>query len=321
MAEQELPKQIQAQIDQAEEIERQIAAATAPEGNTESQTINTQPTSQEPVIETAQAQSQDEESFKRRYEILQTKYNAEVPRLHEEVRNNKHTLKHLEEELNALKARPTEIDKPREALVTSKDEETFGTDLIDLSRRVVKDEVSEVLARIKDLEQAIAQVSKLPEKINQIENMQVQSAEEKFWGDVASKVPNWQVVDSDPTWIEFLGTTPKFSRRTYKDLAIDAIAQGDVDSIVGLVDIWKEVTGQTQQEINQSNKQKELQSQVSPGKAKSSAPAPADKGRVWTGAEYEAAFDQRLGKTMSEAEIDKLQLDAETALVEGRVRW
>lgn len=324
MAENKLPKQIQAQLDEAAEIERQITEATSPQGNTEPENLETQPTqtpAPEPA-ETAQTPPVEvDDGFKKKYDALTGKYNKEVPRLHEQLREQATSLQKLQDELAALKAKPVEPPKPKEALVTEKDEETFGKDLIDVARRVAQDEITALSERFSAMERILAGIAKIPERVQQIETRQVQSAEERFWNDINTAIPDWNEVDADPEWIEFLGQKAPFSVRQYRELAVEAISVGDVASIVELVNLWKDKSGKTQAATQQSKIQQELQSQTQPSKQRAAQPINTDKGRTWTGEEYQMAFDPRLSRTMSQTEIDKLQAEAEQAYAEGRVNW
>ena len=323
MADSKLPKQIQAQLDAAEEIERQMAEAASPQGNTE-QVEDPQPTpapTPEPSNPAPTPQSEVDDGFKKKYDALSGKYNAEVPRLHNQLKAQAEALQKLTDELDALKTKPVEPPKPKEVLVTSKDEETFGSDLIDVARRIAKDEISVLMDRFSALERAVAGIAKIPEQVQRIESRQVQSAEEQFWGQINTEIPDWSEVDANPEWIEFLGQKAPFSVRPYRELALEAIAAGDVASIVELVKVWKDQAGITQAQVQKDKISQELQSQTQPGKQRAAPPVNQDKGRTWTGEEYQAAFDPRLIRTLSQAEVDKLQAEAEQAYVEGRVRW
>jgi hypothetical protein len=324
VADTKLPKQIQAQLDEAAEIERQMTEATSPQGNTEPVNPEPQPPEnlkpdQADPAPTPQAEVDD--GFKKKYDALSGKYNKEVPRLHEQLREQSASLQKLQTELEALKAKPVEPPKPKEALVTEKDEETFGKDLIDVARRVTRDELLGLTDRLSALERAVASIAKIPERVQQIESRQVQSAEDRFWDEVNAQIPDWDVVDDDPEWIEFLGQKPPFSVRPYRELAVDAISAGDVAPLVELVNLWKEKSGKTQAIAQQNQIQQELQSQTQPNKQRAAPVVNADKGKIWTGEEYQNAFDIRLARTMSQADIDVLQIEAEKAYAEGRVRW
>lgn len=323
---QDLPKAIQAELDAAAEIEAQIAAEqAAPNGNTpetEAQETATDATeSADKVAETTtqQTEAPQDDAWKQKFDVLTGKYNAEVPRLYQQLKEQASTLEKLQAELEANKAKPVEPEKPKESLVTSKDEDTFGSDLIDLARRVTRDEVGAVLSRIGNIEQMLENISQLPKQVEQVAQQQAQSTEDRYWSAIGKAIPDWEQIDSDPRWIEWLNLAPKFSIKTYRDLASEAISSGQVQPIVELVATWKEQAGIAQAQATQSNNKQELQRQVAPTKNNASS-VPQGK-KVWTGADYEKAFDPRLSAEMSEADIEALQAEAELAYQEGRIQW
>lgn len=323
--EQNLPKAIQDELDVAAQIEAQIAAEQTAPPEPEKEAENTNPpeapVGNEPSTPPAAQGSQEDESWKKRFDVLTGKYNAEVPRLHDQLREQNAALEDLKREINTLRTTPPEIqpEQPKTPLVTSNDEETFGADLIDLARRVAQDEFKKVMSEIAEIKTAVKAVSNLPKQVEQVVEQQAITAEERYWNAVKTTVPDWDSIDQDARWIDWLGQTPPFSIKTYRELAYDAIQTGKVQPITELVKEWKSQMGITAAaQTNQSAKQ-ELQSQVAPSKSNASA-VPAAK-KVWTGAEYERAFDPRLSKEMSEQEQDALQAEAELAAQEGRVQW
>lgn len=323
---QDLPKAIQAELDAAAAIEAQIAAEqAAPEGNTPAPDAEpTEPAATEPADKVAEPTPQptdnhQDDAWKQKFDVLTGKYNAEVPRLHQQLKEQASALERLQAEMEAAKAKPAEPEEPKKSLVTSNDEETFGSDLIDLARRVTKDEVGVVLSRIGHIEQMLENISQLPKQVEQVAQDQAQTREDRFWSAVATAIPDWNQVDSDPRWIDWLNQTPPFAVKTYRELAGDAIAVGNVDKVAELVKAWKIEAGIAQAEQTKSNNKQELQRQVAPTKSNASN-VPQGK-KMWTAADYEKAFDPRLSAEMSEAEIDALQAEAELAYQEGRIQW
>jgi hypothetical protein len=312
-----LPKAIQAELDAAEQIEQQLNGT----GEAPNEPVNTppEPTAEPPVApapEPAPTAHTQEDAWETKYKVLAGKYNAEVPALVEQNRALNESVKNLTTKVEELAKQP---EPEKKDLVTSKDEETFGSDLIDLARRVTRDEVLPVLARLASVEAVLRSLSKLPDTVEAVAVRQAQTAEEMFWGSVEAAVPDWSAIDKDQRWIDFLETRPSFSRRTYRDLATDAIAAGDPTPIVEMVKIWKQAAG-IADPAKPNTTTKELQSQTAPPKATAATPAPPAQ-KLWTGTEYTEAYDVRLSRTMSEAEIEKLQAEAEQALADGRVDW
>ena len=330
----QLPKAIRKQMEEAKAIEEQLNPSAAPPDTG----ANTEPVPEaEPVAKQdepepareensppAATQEPTHDTWEAKFRVLQGKYGAEVPRLHESVTKLAEEKAALEARLKALEQAKQEPEKPREPLITSADEDTFGKDLVEFVRRAVtdgtQDSVNNLLNKVGKLEQAIAKVLELNEKVGRVEKKVVESEEQKFWANVDALVPDWESVDADPRWIAFLETTPKFSSRTYRALATEAISVNDHVAIKGLVDEWKELEGITAAQEKASSKTKELERQLTPDK-KSTATNPTPTKKVWTFDEYNDAFDPRKLKDLSQAEIIAVQAEADLALLEGRVKF
>lgn len=315
-----LPKQLQAQLEAAEAIQAQIDG-TAPQGNTEPANTLEQPQLQTPQAKTEEAPpaAKTVDSFETKYKVLEGKYRSEVPKLNDALRQAQQQIESLSAKVQELANKQPE---PKEdPLITSKDEEAFGADLIDLARRVVREETSAVTKRLATIERAVAAVAAVGQKVERIEEVNAQTAEERFWADVNSRVPDWEEVDADERWIQFLDTRAKGAAKTYRQLAQDAILAGNAEAVQELVEVWKDVSGITAEKAKQDKKQRELESQAQPGKSKATTDAPkADNGRIWSWKEYESAFSPNISREYSPAQIAQLQADAEAAYLEGRIR-
>jgi type II secretory pathway pseudopilin PulG len=318
---QDLPKAIQNELAQAEAIEKQLADEAASKvGNTEPAP---EPTPTEPTEVPSEPKPAEEPKpavdaeWKQRYDILQGKYNAEVPRLHDQLKSQGDVLQQLQHELEALKNKPAEPQQPKESLVTDKDEETFGSDLVDLARRVSRDEASQTLQRINMIENAIQQLMQLSQKVTAVETNQVQTAQDKFWTSIATAVPDWKEINHEAQWLSWLAEYDIVAGKTRQESLDEASQRLDADRVAGLFKLWK--TQFRPAEPVKSNTDAELSRQVAPPKQGASSVPTQQK--IWTGAEYERAYDPRLMTQMSADEVDSLQAEAERAVQEGRVRW
>jgi hypothetical protein len=320
--EQALPKAIQAQLEEAEAIEKQIAAElAAPNGNTQDDVPNqAQPEAPdadkvtEPTPTEVNGLDTEDDGWKKRFDVLTGKYNAEVPRLYQQLKDQAQALEAVQKQLDDAKAKPAEPEPKRESLVTSNDEDTFGSDLIDLARRVTRDEVGALNNKIDKLESMLSQITDLSKQVEVVSQNQAESVSERFWNAVEKRIPGWNEIDTDQRWIEFLNQAPQFSVKTYRELAGEAINAGQIEPLAAMVDTWKAQSGIT----SQQNAKQELARQVAPTKQNGSN-VPQGK-KVWTMAEYERAYDPRLGAEMSESEIEALQAEADLALTEGRLQ-
>lgn len=316
---QELPARIQEQLDEANEIERLIAeeqAALAVNKDTKpvEAVVDSPPASEvvqpvTPVIETPTPAV--EEPWEARFKTLEGKFKAEVPRLHHQLKEANGVIATLQSELSKVIAAPTPPAQT-ESLVTTEDEEAFGTDLIAVMKKVVKQETAEA-ARQTD-----AKVKAVAQKVDSVVGVQAETATDKFFGAIEKAIPDWESINSDEGWLAWLG---EYSPETgaSRQAALDA-ASSNLDSArtIALFNLYKSTKPVAAPSTGKS--ELELQSQVAPAKAAaSSAPPVTDK--VWSGDEYERAFDVRLTQTMTDSEVAELQSEAERAYQEGRIRW
>lgn len=312
-----LPSTIQRQLDQEVEIERQLGIAPAPvQGNTESAEPLAVETREQPAVEEATntpvaTPAPADDTWEQKFHVLRGKYEAEVPRLHAQVRELTEQLTRL---LQQREEKPTPPEAPAEQkLVTSADEETFGADLVDLARRAAREEVARMTQTIDQ---------RVDQKVKPVEERLTQSATQVFWQKVDEAVPDFETVNKDSRWFQFLDSRIPGTRTTYRAAATAAIEALDAPTLAEIVGTWKQsVAPAAAPQVATDTKAKdELQRQVAPSSRRDSAPV-APQARIWTGEEYSAALDPRNASRMSKADYEALVASAEQAVAEGRVNW
>ena len=327
-----LPKAIQEQLDAAEALQQQLTNQTAEpvippaEPNPEPQppaepTPDPQPAEPQPQPQvTPPEPSEPETDWKQRAKTLEGKYNAEVPRLHGQLKDLNTQLANALEQIHQLKtAQPTPPEPKRQEFVTKDDEETFGSDLIDLSRRVVREEFAQLAPLV------VAEIRKefapIREQVGEVQQKTAKTEEERFWSAIDTAVPDWRDIDADQQWLDWLAESDPMSGKTRQEALNEAHAAMDAPRVASIFKVWKAAFRpvQTPPPANQQ-KREELQRQVAPAKSRATSTAPATE-RTWTAEEYERAFDPRLSATMSVDQIQQLQADADRAYAEGRVKW
>lgn len=321
--EQDLPPHIQRQLDEAAEIEAAIAAEQATlngEQPPADPVENTAPPEVTPPVEPATevpeppkaAPSAEEETWQARFHTLQGKFNAEVPRLHQQLREANKAVDELRATVEELKKQSVEPPAQVAPVVTSEDEEAFGGDLIAVVRKIAKAEAAEI-AKANE-----AKVQTVSQKVEQVLETQASTAGELFLQAVAKEVPDWESINVEPGWIQWLS---EYSPETGapRQAALDE-ASSRLDSVrtAALFKLYKATKPAAP--VQTDGVHPELKSQVAPTKTAAKTVAPVTD-KIWTGAEYEKAFDVRLAHSMTEKEITELQAEAERAYNEGRVRW
>ena len=320
----DLPKAIQAQLDEAAEIEKQLMQPETPPETTDTEPDATP--APEPAPEAvpqsepaSEPNAVQEETWERRFKTLAGKYEAETPRLHQQIRELQTQLQTQAEMLIELKSRPEAKPEPAKPLVTADDEESFGADLVNLMRRVASEATNSVADRLARLEAAASQLSTLQQQVTEVSTSQAQTAEERFYAKITDAVPDWQTVDTDERWLAWLADYDAVVGGPRQNALNAAFERLDSGRVIALLNQWKELNVVPQQQAA-TQTQAELQRQVAPSKSKATTATPATE-KFWSAEEYERAFDPRLKATMSGDEIAKLQADADRAAAEGRVRW
>lgn len=323
MTNQALPPAIQRQLDEAAAIEKQLFSTPAPEGNTETEAV-ADPAPAEPVaVETpvvqpeSVAQKSEEDTYRRRYEVLQGKFDAEVPRLHAQLRDATARLEQAFDEIKTL--RETKASEPV-ATAPDTDAETFGEDLTavidrratNMAKTMVKAEVAPILDYVRKLE---AQLGNVNEQV-------AETAQDRFLTNLRGIVPDYEAVNADQGFLNWLGDVdPVYG--VPRQVALDAAANRlDAAQVANVFNAYKMLTGKQQKNQQQKDTRQELERQVAPNAPRgSSADAATATGKLWTAADYSRAFDPRTIRELGATKAAELMAEADRASAEGRVQW
>jgi uncharacterized coiled-coil protein SlyX len=314
-----LPKQVRAQIAEIEEYEKALEA----QKNPPAETLDTEtevvaeveaPTEPEKAKPADTSPTDVEDDFKQKYNTLRGKYDAEVPRLHQQVRNLTEELANFRKEMTAKKAEPT---KPKEkvSLVTDADRAEFGEDLLDVQRRVAREVSEEYSDRLGEQD---AVIQKLQDDLAKTGN---QVGEVNFSQRLAQLVPDFAQVDSDARWIAWLDEHDPMLRGPRKVQAQQAFDAGDVEAVAHYVGLWREtLAAPAEAKPNQA----ELEKQVAPNRSATSVrkQGTAQSSKIYSPKDADRAWSKvrTLNTRGQYAEAEKLEADLTAAYMEGRVR-
>lgn len=315
-----LPKAIQKQLAEVEQYEQQLAEQTQEEQQLEPSVEETssddteQDAIEAPEVKADSSSSDLQEElrvWRERYNTLQSKYNAEVPRLHDHLKSQTEVIATLQREIEALKAnkQDTHEQKKTESLVTEKDEEAFGSDLIDLIRRVVRDEATRNL--VPEVDRLVRPIR---EQLGTVVQSHLTAEQQRFWRELTEAIPNWQQINESKEWLQWLAEreTP-WATRTRQDALDEAQKMLDYERVINMFKAFLEGKEQNQTKPNLSKK-------VSPPKTNTAAQIPSGN-KIWTNAEYMYAMDPRRKNEMGLEAWMRLVNEAEKALAEGRVKF
>ena len=315
-----LPKQVEAQLRELEALEKQLTDAQNPApadpaptlaeppqdpqpAPTEPKPVEPTPTPTEPVVA--------EETWQQKYKTLKGMYDAEVPRLHADLRELKAQVDSLRK---ASETKPVEPAKPKtaEKLVTDADVEAFGSDLIEVQRKVAREVAAEFRG---ELDAMRAENEKLRE---QLTSTGTQVSEASFEQRLYRMVPDFETVNADPKWIAWLNEVDPLLRAPRSSVAQQAFNRGDAEGVAHYVALFKQNSKPVEPTADRTE---ELERQLQPNRGATSAPPTSQKGKVYTNADIEKMFRKAadLGTKGQTDAAKKLEAEIDAAFMEGRV--
>ena len=315
-----LPRQVEAQLRELEALEKQLAdeqnpapAVTEPKPTeppqdpqpapTEPKPVEPTPTPTEPVVA--------EEKWEQKYKTLKGMYDAEVPRLHADMRDLKGQMDNLRK---AAETKPVEPAKPKtaEKLVTDADVEAFGSDLIEVQRKVAREVAAEFRGELDTMR---AENEKLRE---QLTSTGTQVSEASFEQRLYRMVPDFEAVNVDPKWIAWLNEVDPLLRAPRSSVAQQAFNRGDAEGVAHYVSLFRQGGKPVEPTADKTN---ELELQIQPNRSATSTPPTSQKGKVYTNADIEKMFRKAtdLGIRGQTDAAKKLEAEIDAAFMEGRV--
>ena len=316
-----LPKQVQAQLAEVEKYEKALLAQQNPDQDApETETEVALETEEAPVPKEAKPSdtvlTDVEDDFKQKYSTLQGKYSAEVPRLHQQVRDLTTELEQIRKDLSAPKDEPT---KPKEKVsyVTDADRAEFGEELLDVQRRVAK-EVSQDYEDRLTAQDAV--ITSLQDKIANTGN---QVGELDFNQRLRQLVPEFSDIDNDDRWVAWLNEHDPMLRAPRRVRAQEAFDTGDAEAIAHYVGLWK-ATFAEPSVSDKPARQAELEKQVAPNRSANSVRTKSvgQESKVYSTREVDAAWTKvrTLNTTGKYEAAEKLEAELTVAYMEGRVK-
>jgi hypothetical protein len=142
------------------------------------------------------------------------------------------------------------------------------------------------------------------------------TAEEMFFNRLGAAVPDWETINADAKFLEWLGEVDPMLGQP-RQMALNSAQQAmDVARVTAIFKAFKATLPQEAPKRSTS-----VEKQVSPSSVAGSAPAPTDK-PVLTEAQIAAFYkDVALGKYRGrDAEVERLERVINQAIAEGRVR-
>lgn len=205
---------------------------------------------------------------------------------------------------------PVQEEQP---LLTKKDEEDFGSELVDMARRAAREEFRALKAEFKqeldDLRKNVTHVSEVTQETVQSRfEMQLDKMTEG----------RWQALDTDPKFIEWLKASP-----VRQKVFIAGVQEQDATTVAEFFNEYAALAEQKRAKADEPKQSRvaQLEKQVSPGKSKSvgSPDSQASGKKIWTRTEIAQTYANK--KQYKADEFQQLERDIAAAQREGRVNY
>lgn len=348
-----LPKQLRKQIKQGQEIEEQLRkeqdeAGATDTSQTEIDSLLAEVDPQAPPAENPPAtvtelhpkppEGGDPEpkpertDWKQKYSVLKGKYDAEVPRLSESLRDANSRITALEDRLAAPPAAaPTpEPSQPRTDF-TPEEVADYGEDLLDVIGRKARAIVeSEYLPRINSL---TTQLNSLKTTVGETGQKVAKQETNEVFAQLDGTVQDWRKTNVDPAFHVWLDQVDPFTGESRKNLMLNAFNRKNAHQVRAFFDKYAEENAAvvpnpadptpSGQGGTEAGSTLDLGNYVAPGTPRSGGDvsAPKDK-RVWSNADVGRFYsDVQKGRYKTRPE-DKARIEADiiAATREGRIK-
>jgi hypothetical protein len=310
-----LPKKVREQAERAEALHRQVygntandaapgeSAAPRPEQGEVMANQAAAPTAPGQPTEFAAAPADD--TWEKKYRVLEGKYNAEVPRMAAQLRE-------LRDEIEALRSAPAPAAPavPQTELggMTPEDVvEQFGEDFAKA--------VGAVAARIAS-QNTDALRQEFQPKLESVEKTTMESARAEFLRELSRLVPDWKAIDQDDGFTAFLDETDPLTGRSRRFFFKEADKHMDAARIAQFFQAFKGNSNPALQ-APAVNGPSAIELQLQPSSNRSSPQSPQGK-RYWTSADVRQFYvDVRKGR-FTPQEAKRIESDIFAAQRENR---
>lgn len=261
------------------------------------QQASTEPPANPNDSQTPPPAPQGDDNWEHRFKVLQGKYNSEVPRFANELKELKARLEDLQSENEQLKA------KPPEPLVKPEEIEEYGPGLVDLARRIAKEEVM-----AKD-----AEINRLKSQIQTISEATSNTVTNDFFRSLSAIVPDWEKLNEDPGFLKWLDEVDELTGEQRFSLLDKAQAARDASRAAKFFNAYKKTS-----QSWAANSAQSLETQLVPPTNRTPDTPPSKK--IWTRPEISEFYKRMRQGLVSDKDAIAIEADITAASIEGRIR-
>jgi len=327
-----LPKAVQQQLDEADRLVATIngdktgedSSETNPENQEKDMLVNVSRQDDPPENETppdntvsqeTKPQEFSDEKWAHKYHTLKGMYDAEVPRLHSQVREMQTQIQQLIADKAEIEARKAEVPQVN-SLITDEDKEAFGPDLIDLIERATNSKVATLANREAEL---VKEIKELKGQLGNVTERQVVSEKDRFLSSLAQQVPDWETLNIDPGFLSWLQEVDPVYGIPKQVALSNAYEGGDVARVATIFNSYKGTLAPRAPKAKTG--QQELQRQVAPTRTRSGTPPTnSESEQYFTNQDIEQFYTDWRRGVYDDAEAAIMEKQIHAAAAEGRIR-
>jgi len=232
--------------------------------------------------------------LREQHNSLKGKYDAEVPRLHNERKN-------LQQELERMKQVPVHTEKPEERLKKYYSENEIAE---------IGEEYANVIANVAE---RIAD-----EKVKRVASQLEETNVNTFFNQLRQEIPGFDEINQNHEFVSWITQPNGFSDETIDDVLQKAAQRKDSKTIAKIFAKYQETKG-TKPAQQQQTAKRSLESQIAPAKSTASSQVPSSK-HIYSMNEFKTMMDNMTKGKYTREDAKKIELELDNAITEGRIR-
>lgn len=291
----EMPAQVQAANTRSDALLAQLMSPTPqPEAPTPPA-----PAAPAPAASPEVPREQTAEYWRQRFSVMQGKYDAEVPRLNQQLRERDARIAELEAKIAAPPATA--------AASTAVDLSSFDPELVDMTRTVARQVAQDAVRAFESRTPTAAPAAPAGPTPEQ------QEVQGRFLDQLSDLVEDWEAIDREQGWKAFLLQTEPDTGQPRQARLSAAARAFDVVTTASIFNAYKRARSARQTPS--------LEAQLDPGRASSGAAVAAETKRIIPRDEIRRFYaDVNRGAIRDQAEITRRNKEIDDALREGRIQ-
>lgn len=318
-----VPQAIRRQVEAANALEAQMAAASAQQvpattplsvlANEPAPEVPTQLAGQQQPVNQAPQNPIDPSAaeWEHKYKTLQGMSQSQLSNMQKQANEAVQERATMARELNDLRDTIAQVQREKASL-NPQDAEAFGADMVEMVRRQASIEIGNAVSTaLGDMEGRIRALEHSSQGMGQTV---AYNAEQQFLSQLGSLVPEYASINKNPKFLEWLTQVDPVYGQTRQSALDSAASVYASERVAAVFNAFKGVTPA-------KSNQPELSAQVAPGRS-SAAPSPTAGTQALVSERDIQTFYNDVAKRKyvgREAEQDRIEAAINQALAEGRV--